>query len=96
MRFTKKKFLFGILFANLNFLTVSCCCCCCCCYAAVGLRTIFYYQVILQRNGLLTARGWQAGGGVIQIKSDEDMEGICDSKFDVTGSTLGLVNILGE
>lgn len=50
----------------------------------------------MQRNGLLTARGWQAGGGVIQIKSDEDMEGICDSKFNVTGSTLGLVNILGE
>ena len=50
----------------------------------------------MQRKGLLTARGWQAGGGVIQIKSDEDMEGNCDSKFDVTGTTLGLVNILGE
>lgn len=63
---------------------------------AVVLRNIFSYQVILQRKGLLTARGWQAGGGVIQIKSDEDTEGICKSKFDVTGSTLGLVNILGE
>jgi len=60
------------------------------------LEKIFPYQVILQRKGLLTARGWQAGGGVIQIWSDEDMEGICDLKFDVTGNTLGLVNILGE
>lgn len=50
----------------------------------------------MQRRGRLTARGLQAGGGLIQIRSDEDMEGICDSKFDVTGKTLGLVNILGE
>jgi hypothetical protein len=50
----------------------------------------------LQRKGLLTARGSLAGGGVIQIKSDEDVEGICDSKFDVTGNPVGLVNTLGE
>lgn len=50
----------------------------------------------MQRGGLLTARGSLAGGGVIQIKSDGDVEGLCDSKFDVTGNTVGLVNILGE
>lgn len=50
----------------------------------------------MTRTGLLTARGSRAGGGVIQIKSRADVEVICDSKFDVTGNTDGLVNILGE
>lgn len=69
-----------------------------CCYSCYHFccKPIFALQVILQRVGLLTARGSLAGGGVIQIKSSEDVLGICDSKFDVTGSTVGLVNILGE
>ena len=85
-----------MLFVLIRMIGTVSCCYCCCCFVAVVLRKTLRHQVILQRSGLLTARGWQAGGGVIQLKSDEDMEGICDSKFDVSGNTLGLVNILGE
>lgn len=55
----------------------------------------------MRRNALLTARGSSQGsrlasGGVIQVMSGGDVQGICESKFNVSGGTLGLVNILGE
>ena len=55
----------------------------------------------MRRKARLTARsstkGSQlAGGGVIQINSSYDVRGFCDSKFDVSGGRLGLVNVLGE
>ncbi|XP_067055563.1 uncharacterized protein [Acropora muricata] len=56
-------------------------------------------EVLLRRKARLTARsstkGSQlAGGGVIQINSSYDVRGFCDSKFDVSGGRLGLVNVL--
>lgn len=61
----------------------------------------FSLQVLLLGKALLTARGSTLGkqlasGGVVQIKSSEDVSGLCDSKFNVSGGTEGLVNILGE
>ena len=70
--------------------------CCYYCFVFPHQQT-FPFKVILRRNGLLTARGSNAGGGgVIQIRSDADVQGMCESKFDVTGNTAGFVNILGE
>ena len=37
-----------------------------------------------------------ASGGIIQIKSSFDVRNLCDSKFDVSGGKLGLVNTLGK
>ena len=57
--------------------------------------------MFLRRKAAFTARASSkgrhlAGGGIVQIVSDNDVQGICESIFNVTGSTLGLVNILGE
>ncbi|XP_068722401.1 uncharacterized protein [Montipora capricornis] len=56
-------------------------------------------EVLLRRKALLTARSSMkdkqlASGGIIQIKSNFDVRNLCDSKFDVSGGKLGLVNIL--
>jgi len=64
-------------------------------------KQTFTFQVFLRRNAFLTARGSSqgsrlAGGGVIQIRSEADVLGICESKFNVDSGTLGLVNVLGE
>ena len=33
---------------------------------------------------------------MVQLRSDVDVDGLCESKFNVKGKTFGLVNILGE
>ena len=64
--------------------------------------TLLACQVFLRRNAVFTARASSkgrhlAGGGIVQIVSrDNDVRGIRESIFNVTGCTLGLVNILGE
>ena len=63
--------------------------------------TLLAYQVFLRRNAVFSARASSkgrhlAGGGIVQLVSDNDVQGIRESIFNVTGSTLGLVNILGE
>lgn len=63
---------------------------------SLAYKLLFYDQIHLKRKALLTARGSGAGGGVVQLRSDVDVDGLCESKFNVTGKTFGLVNILGE
>ena len=60
-----------------------------------------HFQVVLYPDAYLSARGSELGGsyvsgGVIQIESVHDVKGACDKKFNVSGATNGLVNILGK
>lgn len=63
---------------------------------SLAYKLLFYHQIYLKRKALLTARGSGAGGGVVQLRSDVDVDGLCESKFNVKGKTFGLVNILGK
>ncbi|XP_048576446.1 uncharacterized protein LOC5501722 isoform X2 [Nematostella vectensis] len=53
--------------------------------------------VVLDRSAKLSAKpskGALASGGVIQIKSLYDIEGMCESKIDVTGLRNGLATVM--
>lgn len=59
-------------------------------------KFFFYYQIYLKRKVLLIVCGLGVGGGVVQLRSDVDVDGLCEFKFNVIGKIFGFVNIFSE
>ncbi|XP_031572888.1 uncharacterized protein LOC116306897, partial [Actinia tenebrosa] len=67
--------------------------------ATGGLIRLIGKKVHLKDSASFSARSSPkdsnlASGGIVQIKSDMDIEGLCETKFHVTGVRNGLVNVM--